>query len=46
MANGKLMYLIRWYGYDMKDDTWEPIEHLPEDVVRWYHRQTRLPYPK
>jgi Chromo (CHRromatin Organisation MOdifier) domain len=45
-ADGKLRYRIRWYGYGRDDDTREPLEHLPEDLVRRYHRRTRLPYPQ
>jgi Chromo (CHRromatin Organisation MOdifier) domain len=45
-AEGKLRYRIRWYGYGRYDDTWQPLEHLPEDLVRRCHRRTRLPYPQ
>jgi Chromo (CHRromatin Organisation MOdifier) domain len=45
-ADGKLRYLIRWYRHGRDSDTWEPLEHLPEDLVRRYHRRTRLPYPQ
>jgi hypothetical protein len=41
-ADGKLRYRIRWYGNGRDDYTWEPLEHLPEDLVRRYHRRTRL----
>jgi hypothetical protein len=44
-ADGSLLYRIRWHGYSKDDDTWEPREHLPEAVVRKYHRKTGLPVP-
>jgi Chromo (CHRromatin Organisation MOdifier) domain len=46
MANGTLLYLIRWFGYGLEDDTWLPVEYLPKLIVRRYHRRTRLPYPQ
>jgi Chromo (CHRromatin Organisation MOdifier) domain len=45
-AAGKVRYRIRWYANGRDDDTWEPLEHLPEELVRIYHRRTRLPYPQ
>ena len=26
--NGRINYLIKWKGYDDKDNTWEPIDNL------------------
>ena len=31
-------YLIHWKGYQHSEDTWEPEEHLTQDLVRDYHR--------
>jgi hypothetical protein len=44
-TDGSLLYRIRWHGYSKEEDTWEPWEHLPEAVVRKYHRKTGLPLP-
>ncbi|KAL1515139.1 hypothetical protein AB1Y20_004200 [Prymnesium parvum] len=35
LAKGVTQYLVKWKGYEIKDSTWEPIEHLAgcEDMI-------------
>ena len=28
LAKGVTQFLVKWAGYDHKDNTWEPVEHL------------------
>ena len=34
LARGVTQYMVKWAGYDTKDNTWEPIENLAgcEDI--------------
>ena len=41
--DGTWSYKVRWYGYTVADDTWEPADHLPGNMVRRYHRRVGLP---
>ena len=34
--NAKGEYFIKWEGYPDDQNTWEPVEHLPEDMVEEY----------
>jgi hypothetical protein len=34
--NAKGEYFIKWEGYPDDQNTWEPLEHLPEDMVDEY----------
>ena len=35
------IYKIRWYGYDPKNDKWEPAHHLPQSLTDKYERSVR-----
>jgi Chromo (CHRromatin Organisation MOdifier) domain len=45
LPDGSYLYLVKWYGYSADESTWEPGQHLPEEMVRRYHKRTKLPYP-
>ena len=30
---GKVEYIIQWQNYSPGENTWEPAEHLPEDLI-------------
>jgi len=36
---------VRWFDYGSKDDTWEPLENLPRDLVVRFHRQKKKHVP-
>jgi hypothetical protein len=43
IQGGGLRSRVRWYGYSSEEDTWEPAENLPENVVMRFHQRKGLP---
>jgi Chromo (CHRromatin Organisation MOdifier) domain len=41
--DGTYRYRVRWYGYSREEDTWEPADHISDNVIRRYHRRVGLP---
>ncbi len=37
--DGSLVYRVRWYGYAPNQDTGEPAQQLPAELVRRYHQR-------
>ena len=44
--DGRLRFQVRWYGYNPKDDTVEPVHHLPRSVIIRYLRSKKLAVPE
>ena len=42
-AKGVLQWLVKWKGFDAKDNTWEPIEHLAgcEDMIAEFNEREK-----
>lgn len=42
VVNGVRQYLIRWKGYDAKDDTWEPEDTLNcPDLIKKFKKSSK-----
>lgn len=39
--DGQIKYLVKWKGYDQKENTWEPPEHLnhAQRLLKNFHQQ-------
>lgn len=33
MKKGRFHYCVKWLGFDSSQNTWEPREHLPEEMI-------------
>ena len=33
IPNGRSCHMVKWYGYCASENTWEPKDHLPADLV-------------
>ena len=42
---GRGLYLTKWLGYDDIENTWEPINHLPKNVILQFHRAWKMYAP-
>lgn len=42
---GETVFRVLWYGYGSKDDTFEPIHHLPRSKILSYCNRRKLPIP-
>ena len=40
-SEGELWFRIRWYGYRPTDDTWEPIDGIPRNLIVAYYKRIR-----
>lgn len=43
--DGQHQAKVRWFDYDRKDDTWEPLKHLPRNVVIRHLRRIKKVIP-
>jgi hypothetical protein len=45
IVDGKLLYLVKWKGYSLKQSSWEPELHLknaPDQISLWKEKKKKL----
>ena len=40
--SGRMYLRIRWFGYGPEADTWEPVFHVPNEMIQRYVRRRKL----
>ena len=43
--NGRPFYMVKWHGYCASQNTWEPKDHLPADLVEAFENPDPDPDP-
>jgi hypothetical protein len=41
-ADGRMKVKLRWFGFSSAEDTWEPLIHVPREMLHRYVRRKRL----
>ena len=41
MQKGVVLYNVKWIDYDKSENTWEPKEHLPQEMVLEFNEKKR-----
>ena len=44
VQGGRAEYLIRWKSYSPSKNTWEPAEHLPEELITAFENRSSDPF--
>jgi hypothetical protein len=39
---GTIQIRVRWFGYDYSSDTWDPVLHLPREMLQRYVKRRKL----
>ena len=44
IVKGKIEYKVKWLGYDIKESTWEPEEHLinVKELIDYFENQNKI----
>ncbi len=45
IVDGKLLYLVKWRGFSLKQSSWQPEEHLknaPDQILLWKDKKKKL----